>query len=174
MKEYVHLKDGVVFAHHKSENDVDDSSDNVIKVEGDLDYYLNKKYENGQFVDAQLLKYAILDNNTVVGIQQTYFSSDAGSNPIINDDNVTFLWTWDGTKFNPPAAAIQHDVISVGNVPVTSTSQMPALDLDAYQKQKEEAEFAINNPDIIAKQEEINKLLAEQASEQSVAPTKSA
>jgi hypothetical protein len=127
MKEYVHLKDGVVFAHHKTENDVDDSSDNVIEVTGDLDSYLNKKYENGTFVTAPELRYAILDGNTVVGIHKTFFSSDAGSNILISNPDVQILWTWNGTNFNPPINPALHDTITIDSVPVTTSAKMPAL-----------------------------------------------
>jgi hypothetical protein len=120
MKEYVHLKDGVVFAHHKTENDVDDSSENVIEVAGDLDSYLNKKYENKQFVDAPIIKYAILDknnDNTVIQIFETFFLSDVKDNPIITDDNVKVMWKWDGTKFISPNFVEKAEEIFIPNAP---------------------------------------------------------
>jgi hypothetical protein len=129
MKNYVHLKDGVVFAHHKTENFVDGSSDNVIEVDGELDFYLNKKYENGQFVDSDIIRYAILDkknNNTVISIEKTYFLSDAGENPIINNPDVELLWTWDGVKFNPPVkiSAVQ-EIIAPPLQPILSDPLPP-------------------------------------------------
>ena len=103
MKHYLNLKDGVVFAHHQSEGEIE-SGENIIEVDGNEDSYLNKKYENNQFIPASIIKYAILDskNNAIVDIKQTYFISEVENNPIITDEDVTFLWTWDGIKFNPP------------------------------------------------------------------------
>ena len=128
MKEYVHLKDKVVFAHHKSENDVDDSSEDVIEVTGDLDSYLNMKYENGTFAPAPLLRFAILDeknNNTVVGINKSYFLSDAGNNIVIDNPEVEVLWTWDGTKFYPPVEQQQHVVEYIDSMPITTSRSIP-------------------------------------------------
>ena len=48
MKSYAQLKDGIVFAVHTSQNDVDDSGPNVWLVETeDANSLLGKKYENG-------------------------------------------------------------------------------------------------------------------------------
>ena len=41
--------------------------------------------------------------------------SSLKSNPFINDDLVDILWTWDGTKFNPPAGAAVAETIVVPN-----------------------------------------------------------
>lgn len=105
MKHYVQLKDGVVFAHISTENEIP-ISEEIIEVEVDGERYLNKKYDNGNFEDAPIIKYAIIDqeNNTVVGIETTLFASDVKpSHVIISNPDVKVLWTWDGENFNPPA-----------------------------------------------------------------------
>jgi hypothetical protein len=114
MKHFVHLKDGVVFAHHQSPNEVDVEGDNIIEVDGNEEDYLLKKYENGQFSNAPLLRYAILDkknNNTVIGIETTYFSSDVKDNVLITDPDVDILWTWNGTTFDQPNKITPLEII---------------------------------------------------------------
>jgi hypothetical protein len=103
MKNYVQLKDGIVFAAHQSQFDVDDSGPNVWLVEEDASDKLNKAYNTNTrtFSDAPLIKYALLDsNNTVVRILSTVFSSEVNG-PIITNDSVKVLSTWDGENFIP-------------------------------------------------------------------------
>ena len=100
MKYFVQLKDDVVFAYHSSSTEVDIPGDNIIEVESDGEKYLNKKYENGSFVDATIIKYAILEGNNVVSINKTLFSSEV-SGPIV-DDTVKIMATWDGSTFTNP------------------------------------------------------------------------
>jgi hypothetical protein len=111
MKHFVQLKDNVVFAYHSSSTEVDIPGDNIIEVESDGEQYLNKKYENGNFVDATIIKYATLEDNTVVTINKTLFSSEV-SGPIV-DDTVRIMATWDGTTFTNPGT-----VSSVEQTPV--------------------------------------------------------
>jgi hypothetical protein len=102
MKYFVQLKDGVVFSYHESSTEVDIEGDNTIQVESDGEQYLNKKYENNTFIDIPKIRYAILDednDNTVIGIEETYFSSDVKNNVIIEDPNVQVLWKWNGSEF---------------------------------------------------------------------------
>lgn len=125
MKHFVQLKDDVVFAYHSSSTEVDIPGDNIIEVESDGEKYLNKKYENGNFVDATIIKYAALEGNTVVSINKTLFSSEV-SGPIV-DDTVKIMATWDGANFsNPevvtPAPVVPVEVVlaelSIADVPV--------------------------------------------------------
>ena len=111
MKYFVQLKDDVVFAYHSSSTEVDIPGDNIIEVESDGEKHLNKKYENGNFVDAPLIKYAVLENNTVISINKTIFSSEV-TGPIA-DDTVKIMATWDGTTFTNPEV-----VVPPVNVPV--------------------------------------------------------
>ena len=99
MKTFIQFKDEVAFAYVSSNRFVDNS----IEVDRDGNDYMNKKLINGEWVDAPLIRYAILDkDNKVVGIEKTYFSSVVGNNPIIEDEDVDILWSWDGINFNPP------------------------------------------------------------------------
>jgi hypothetical protein len=99
MKTFIQLKDDVTFAYVSSDRFVDNS----IEVDGNGNDYINKKFVNGQWIDAPLIRYAILDkNNIVVQIEKTYFSSEVGNNPIIEDEDIDVLWSWDGINFNPP------------------------------------------------------------------------
>jgi hypothetical protein len=111
MKYFVQLKDDVVFAYHSSSTEVDIPGDNIIEVESDGEKYLNKKYENGNFVDAPLIKYAVLENNTVVSINKTLYSSEIDG-PIV-DDTVKIMATWNGSTFTNPV-----EVAPVENTPV--------------------------------------------------------
>lgn len=118
MKHFVQLKDGVVFAFHSSSTEEDLPGDNIIQVESDGERYLNKKYENNTFVDAPLIKYAILDesnNNTVVGIESTYFSSLV-KGPIITNDDVKVLWRWNGSSFIQPEVVAPVEIIPAETV----------------------------------------------------------
>lgn len=112
MKHFVQLKDNVVFAFHSSSTEVDIPGDNIIEVESNGENYLNMKYENGSFIEAPLIKYAILDennDNTVIGIESTRFSSDV-KGTIINNNDVKVLWKWNGTEFVPPSIVGQAQV----------------------------------------------------------------
>lgn len=106
MKHYVQLKDGIVFSHISTPNEIP-TSETIVEVESSGENLLNKKYNNGSFEDAPKIKYATIDeanNNTVISIEETIFSSDVKPNKIIiTDPAVKVLWTWDGTTFNPPA-----------------------------------------------------------------------
>lgn len=99
MKKYVQLKDGVVFSTLNTINEVQ-TNENIIEIqEENADYLLNKKFENGSFVTASKIKYAILENNFVDEIKETYFSSEV-SGPIVDNDQVEIGWYSDGTTFN--------------------------------------------------------------------------
>ena len=113
MKHYVQLKDGVVFAAHQSSSDVDDSGPNVWAVDEDGSDKIGKLYDNGNFSDAPVIKYATLDEsngNTVVGINSTVFSSEVDG-PVITDDAVKVLWTWNGTEFIAPTIVEPVEII---------------------------------------------------------------
>jgi glutamyl-tRNA reductase len=145
MKYFVHLKDGVVFAHHQSETEIDIPGDNIIEVQQDGSLYLSKAYVNGEFVDATEIKYAILDeenDNTVVGIEKTIFSSDA-KGPIITDPNVKVLWKWNGSMFIEPNKPTVIPTIMVDNMPVTTTESIPAITKEELLANKDAHEAAL-------------------------------
>jgi hypothetical protein len=128
LKTFVHLKDDVVFAYHQSATEIDIPGDNIIQVEVEGESLLGKKYNNGNFINAPIIKYAIIDidNNTVIGINKTFFSSEVNG-PIINNENVKVLWTWDGDNFNSPEEVIKHNIIQVGSTTVTTSDILPAV-----------------------------------------------
>ena len=127
---YVHLKDGVVFAHHQTDGELE-PSETIVLVSGEEAPYINKVLNSdGTFSDASEVKYAILDsNNTVIKIESTYFSSEAGSNPIITDPTVQVRWTWDGTKFNSPVTKPLLSTTVIGDVEITTSTALPSTPL---------------------------------------------
>jgi hypothetical protein len=99
MKKYIQLKDGVVFSTLNTNNEVQ-TNENIIEIQGEnVDSLLNKKFENGSFVTASKIKYAVLQNNVVDEIKETYFPSEV-SGPIVDNDQVEIGWYFDGTTFN--------------------------------------------------------------------------
>lgn len=135
MRYFVHVKDDVIYAWHESSNEVDIDGDNVHQVEFADDSTLNKKYENGTISNAEKIKYAVLDlenDNTVVGIKETYFSSEV-EGPIITDPSVRVLWKWNGESFVSPntvAPAVETitaiDMVEIGGLSVTTSPSIPA------------------------------------------------
>jgi hypothetical protein len=124
MGKYVQLKDGVVFAEHESANPVDTSAAHVIEVEEGSESYLLKRYVDGQFLDPQKIKWAVLDStndNTVISIESTSFSSEVDG-PVVTDENVKVLWKWNGTEFIAPVT-----VTPVAVVPVVVLEQVDGL-----------------------------------------------
>jgi hypothetical protein len=115
MKTYVQLKDGVIMAQHQTQGEMDLSSENILEVDGSLGSYMYKKVSGDSFVDADKIRYAIIDtgnNNTVIGIRETYFSSEVQGTIITNPD-VNILWTWDGSQFNAPVVEDPTPTVSV-------------------------------------------------------------
>jgi len=164
MKNYVQLKDGIVFAAHQSTSDVDDSGPNVWLVDEESSNKVGMKYDPNSkvFSEAPFIKYAILDednNNTVISIQKTIFASEVGNNPIITDNDVKILWTWDGTNFNPPGSATTHDVIFVNSFPITTSELIPAVTEEEIKSIQDAASK------IKAQVEEVKRVNAEQAAQ---------
>ncbi len=128
MKYFVQLKDDVVFAYHESSTEVDIPGDNIIEVPSDGAQLLRKKYVNGEFIDAPVIKYAILDennDNTVIGIEQTIFSSDV-KGPVISNNDVKILWKWNGSEFVSPNTVTSLPTIVVGGNDITTSEITPA------------------------------------------------
>jgi hypothetical protein len=118
MNNYVQLKDGIVFATLSTVGDIEESA-SIVKVDVEPETLLNKKYINGTFIDAPIIKFAVIDsnyNNTVVEIGRTFYSSEVFG-PVIESDDVKVLWTWDGENFNPPVQA-----------PVVELPPLPPID----------------------------------------------
>jgi hypothetical protein len=115
MKYFVQLKDDVVFNFHSSSTEVDIPGDNIIEVSENGEEHLNKKYVNGQFVDAPVIKYAVLSGATVQRIESTIFSSEVNG-PIITSDDVAPLWSWDGSNFAAPLSYAPVELIVAENI----------------------------------------------------------
>jgi hypothetical protein len=102
MKSYAQLKEGIVFSVHTSPDDVDDSGPDVWLIQTeDAESVLGKKYEDGLYVDAPKIKYATIDSEKVVAINETVYSSEVNG-PIITSDEIDIFWTFDGTNFHAP------------------------------------------------------------------------
>jgi len=111
MKYFVQLKDDVVFAYHESSTEVDIPGDNIIEVESDGEKFLNKKYENGNFVDAPEIKYAVMSGNLVRSVESTVFSSKVNGRILgAGDEDVTTGWSWNGTSFDQPGYVASVEV----------------------------------------------------------------
>ena len=124
MKHYIQLKDGVVFAAHSSLSNVDDSGPNVWEVEADGGDKLGKLYNDGQFSDAPVIKYATVDSNgTVLFINETVYSSQV-TGPIITSNDVAVFWTWDGTSFTNPWA-VEPETPAAEETPAPEESPQP-------------------------------------------------
>lgn len=101
MKTYVQFKDDVVFACVTTDGEI--NAENMVEVECDGHSHLNQKLIDGQWVDAPIIRYAILDNtNTVIQVEKTYFLSVVKDNPIIDNDLVNINWQWNGVEFTEP------------------------------------------------------------------------
>lgn len=135
MRYFVHVKDDVIYAWHESSSEVDIDGDNVHQVEFADDSILNKKYVNGSVLNAEKIKYAVLDadnDNTVIGIKETYFSSEVDG-PIITDSSVKVLWKWNGSTFESPTSVSSAvntvepiDMVEIDGLSVTTSPSIPA------------------------------------------------
>jgi len=74
MKTFIQLKDNIGWASVNTDGEVQGS----IEVEaGTGDSYIGKKYIDGSWSDAELIKYAIVDaEGTVIEVKQTYYPSE--------------------------------------------------------------------------------------------------
>lgn len=118
MKHYVQLKDGVVFATLSTDKELE-TNDTIIEIGDNPEDYIHKGYDGSNFVDAEILRYAIVDNSkTVIEIKKTYFPSDIVKDDgvLINNDLVKVLWQWNGKhgaekQFTPPIEVYDMPVV---------------------------------------------------------------
>jgi hypothetical protein len=98
MKTFIQLKDGIGFAYVTTNGETDG-----IEITGENpDYFINKKYENEEWVDAPVIWYAIVNSKgKIVEIKNTVFPSIVGSNPIIDED-INPESIWNGSEFVLP------------------------------------------------------------------------
>jgi hypothetical protein len=147
MKNFVQLKDDVVFAYHQSSTEEDIAGDNIIQVELEGHNYLSKKYVNGDFVDAPIIRYAVIDEaneNTIIEIKKTIFASEVGSNIIIDNENVKVLWKWTGSEFVAPTVIQPLPTVSIFGSNTTTTVNTPAITEEELEETSRLKQFAID------------------------------
>jgi len=83
MRTFIQLKDGIGWASVNTPEEIE----GAIEVEyGTGDFYVKKKYENGVWSEAPILKFAeIGDDGVILEIRRSYFPSDV-SGPIITPE----------------------------------------------------------------------------------------
>jgi hypothetical protein len=98
MRTFIQFKDDVAFSTVQTPGE----TEGVEVFTDNPEQFLKKKYIDGSWVDAPLIRYAILDEtNTIVQIEKTYFPSLVGDNIIINDPSVKVNDVWNGMNFEP-------------------------------------------------------------------------
>jgi len=82
MKTFIQLKDGIGWASVNTTGDVE----GAIEVDsGSGDFYLKKKYENGVWSEASLIRFAeINEEGEIIEIRRTYYSSEV-TGPVMVD-----------------------------------------------------------------------------------------
>jgi hypothetical protein len=100
MKTFIQFKDDVAFTTVQTPGE----TEGIEVFTDNPEQFLNKKYINDSWVDAPVIRYAILDDsNTVVQIDKTYFSSLVGANIVIEDGtDVRINSVWNGVSFTLP------------------------------------------------------------------------
>jgi hypothetical protein len=90
MRTFIQLKDGIGWASVNTTGEVEGS----IEVEsGTGDFYIKKKYENGLWNDADLIKYAeINEDGEIIEIKRTYYSSEVNGPILTEDTKTTSKW----------------------------------------------------------------------------------
>ena len=90
MRTFVQLKDSVGWASINTTEEIPDS----IEVEfGTGDFYINKKYENGTWNNADLIKYAVVNQDgEITEIKETYFTTEVSGPKITNNTKTTSKW----------------------------------------------------------------------------------
>jgi hypothetical protein len=98
MKTFIQLKDGIGFACVTTPGEttgIEVNSENP-------DFFINKKYENGEWVEAPIILYAIVNSKgKITEIKNTVFPSIVGNNPIIDED-INPESIWDGSQWVLP------------------------------------------------------------------------
>jgi hypothetical protein len=90
MRTFIQLKDGVGWASVNTDGEVEGS----IEVEvGTGDFYIKKKYLDGVWSDADIIRFAeINEDGEIIEIKHTYYSSEA--NNMIMDSNTKGSSRW--------------------------------------------------------------------------------
>lgn len=102
MRTFIQFKDDVAFSTVQTQGE----TEGIEVFTEEPEQFLKKKYIDGTWVDAPVIRYAILDEtDTVVQIDKTWYPSLVGSNPVVTDPSVGINWKWDGVKFISPEQA---------------------------------------------------------------------
>jgi hypothetical protein len=98
MRTFIQLKDGIGWASVNTLTEIEGS----IEVEaGTGDFYIKKTYNDGIWSNAELIKYAELnDDGSIIEIKRTYFPSDV-TGPIVTVDTLTTSKWIDGAWVAP-------------------------------------------------------------------------
>ena len=90
MRTFVQLKDGIGWASVNTTGEIE----NAIEVEyGNGDFYIKKKYEDGVWSDAEMIKFAeINEDGSIIEIRRTYFSSEVNGPIMLADTKNTSKW----------------------------------------------------------------------------------
>lgn len=90
MRTFIQLKDGIGWASVNTTGEIE----GAIEVEsGTGDFYIKKKYENGVWGDAELIKFAeINEEGAIIEINRTYFVSEVNGPVIDSDTKPTSKW----------------------------------------------------------------------------------
>lgn len=97
MRTFIQLKDGIGWASVNTTGEIE----NAIEVEsGTGDFYIKKKYENGVWSEADIIKFAeINDDGSIIEIRRTYFSSEVTGPIMLQDTKNDSKWI-DGAWVN--------------------------------------------------------------------------
>lgn len=87
MRTFIQLKDGIGWATVNTPGEIE----GAIEVEsGTGDFYINKKYENGVWSEANLIKFAEINvDGSILEVKRTYYSSDVNGVIMNEDTSVT-------------------------------------------------------------------------------------
>ena len=98
MRTFIQLKDGIGWASINTTGELE----GAIEVDsGTGDFYIKKKYENGLWVEAEIIKFAeINDEGEIVEIKRTYFSSEVNGILMDSETKPTSKWI-NGAWVNP-------------------------------------------------------------------------
>jgi hypothetical protein len=99
MRTFIQLKDGIGWASVNTTGEVEGS----IEVEsGTGDFYIKKKYEDGVWSEANIIKFAeINEDGSIIEIRRTYFLSEVNG-PIMNLDTKNSSKWVNGQWVNQP------------------------------------------------------------------------
>ena len=98
MKTFIQLKDGIGFACVSTTGE----TDGIEVTTDNPEFFINKKYENGEWAEPSVIWYAIVNSKgRITEIKNTVFPSIVGNNPVIEED-INPESIWDGTNFTLP------------------------------------------------------------------------